>query len=142
MKKVIILLVMISSLLMLMGCSAESMPEKKKQEYLEFRTQMTEEEKQEYIKAHTKEYEVLSVIQYIATKTNGYGGVQGHDLCYAFTYVDENGELKQVDKFKHLEYGLTKVLIGDTNKYVIENGFDDYRYLYLTKETLQNIETK
>ena len=81
-------------------------------------------------------YEVVSVTQYISTKTNQFGGVTDQSLAYAFTYLDDNGDLYTVDEFENLAYGTTKVKIGKTNKYVIQ---DDCRILYLTKDTMKNI---
>lgn len=81
-------------------------------------------------------YEVVSVAQYISTETNQFGGVTDQSLAYAFTYLDDNGDLYTVDEFENLEYGTTNVKIGKTNKYVIQ---DDCRILYLTKDTMKNI---
>lgn len=81
-------------------------------------------------------YEVVSVTQYISTETNQFGGVTDQSLAYAFTYLDDNGDLYTVDEFENLAYGTTKVKIGKTNKYVIQ---DDCRILYLTKDTMKNI---
>lgn len=81
-------------------------------------------------------YEVVSVTQYILTETNQFGGVTDQSLAYAFTYLDDNGDLYTVDEFENLAYGTTKVKIGKTNKYVIQ---DDCRILYLTKDTMKNI---
>lgn len=81
-------------------------------------------------------YEVVSVTQYISTKTNQFGGVTDQSLAYAFTYLDDNGDLYTVDEFENLAYGTTNVKIGKTNKYVIQ---DDCRILYLTKDTMKNI---
>lgn len=81
-------------------------------------------------------YEVVSVTQYISTKTNQFGGVTDQSLAYAFTYFDDNGDLYTVNEFENLAYGTTKVKIGKTNKYVIQ---DDCRILYLTKDTMKNI---
>ena len=87
------------------------------------------------------EYELISVSQYVKNVTNGFGGVVRTEVCYTFCYLD-NGVLKQVDDFSHLEYGLTKLIIGDKDMYIIDtNGADDYRYLQLTEETLKNIKT-
>lgn len=81
-------------------------------------------------------YEVVSVTQYISTETNQFGGVTDQSLAYAFTYLDDNGDLYTVDEFENLAYGTTKVKIGGSNEYVIQ---DDCRILYLTKDTMKNI---
>lgn len=49
-------------------------------------------------------------------------------------YINEANE--------HTEYGLWKVCIGDENKYVVKDGFDTYRWLYLTEETFNNISSE
>ena len=98
---------------------------------------MEQERKRE---ANIHRYEVVSVSQYIRTETNQFGGVIGTDVCYTFQYL-QGDKLKSVDGFEHLEYGLTKVIVGDKNMYIVDtNGIDDYRYLQLTKETLQNMK--
>lgn len=82
-------------------------------------------------------YEVLSVNQYVYTKTDNFGRSKGTELRYAFTYMDGEGVLHTVDDFQNLEYGNTKVCVADSNMYV-----HDYvrgiRYLYLTRDTLTN----
>jgi hypothetical protein len=82
-------------------------------------------------------YEVLSVNQYVYTKTDNFGRSRGAELRYAFTYVDGDGALHTVDDFENLEYGNMKVCVADSNLYV-----HDYvrgiRYLYLTRDTLAN----
>lgn len=104
---------------------------------------MTQEEREEYIAKHTHTYEVVSVSQYIGTETNQFGGVVDQSLKYCFTYIGDDGQLHQVDDFEHTEYGLWKVRVGDTNKYVIyDNGMDCYKTLYLTKETLADIQVE
>lgn len=85
-----------------------------------------------------KVYDVISVSQYVKTTTNNFGGVINQKPVYTFTYIDGSGELRIVDDFENLEYGLTKVKVGESNQYVVEdNGLDTYRTLYLTKETLK-----
>ncbi len=105
-------------------------------------TKMTEEEFAEYRVSCLTEYEVCSVKQYVFTKTNNFGGVVDTELCYAFTYIDENGNLKTVDRFQHFEYGLTKVCVGNSNKYVIDNYGEAIRYLYLTKDTISSLQNE
>ena len=89
------------------------------------------------------EYEVISVWQYIDTDTNVFGGVVNQEPKYCFTYIAGDGQLHQFDNFKHTEYGLWKVCIGDENKYVVKDGITDtYRWLYLTDDTLKNMSIK
>lgn len=86
-----------------------------------------------------KEYEVLNVGQYIETHTNAWGAVLRQEPAYYFTYIDEEGIL-HTESISHSNYGLCKVCVGDENKYVIEEkGVDTYKYLYLTKECLENM---
>lgn len=83
------------------------------------------------------EYEVLSVFQYMYPETNGYGGIYGVKMLYCFTYLDENGNL--CGDSCRIQNG--EVCIGDENKYVIEKGSTDtYKWLYLTEDTLKNIQ--
>ena len=101
---------------------------------------MTEEEKAAYIASHTYEYEVLSVYQYMKPITNKFGGVIRYESKYYFTYVDDNGTLYEFEDFYHTNGGLWKVCIGDKNKYVVQDaGVDTYRWLYLTKETFNQL---
>ena len=86
-------------------------------------------------------YEIISVSQYVKNVTNKLGGVVRTEVCYTFCYL-ENGVLQQVDDFTHLENGLTQLVIGDSNMYIVDaNGANTYRYLQLTEETLKNIKT-
>lgn len=50
--------------------------------------------------------------------------------------------LKSVKDFQHFEYGLTKVCIGDEDKYVVDEYGETRRYLYLTKDTLKYMSKK
>lgn len=103
---------------------------------------MSAEEWAAYRESLVHEYEVCSVMQYIKVNTNNFGGITSRDLCYAFTYIDGGGVLQTEYNFEHLEYGLTKVCIGDTDKYVVDNYGETTRYLYLTKETLKSLTTQ
>ncbi len=112
----------------LTGCNSES---------------MTDEERVAYEASKWHEYQVVSVYQYISARTNNFGAILDQELKYCFTYIGDDGQLHQFDDFEHTEYGLWKVCIGDEDKYVIrEDGFDTYRWLYLTEETLNNMPFK
>lgn len=109
------------------------------QEYNNWYSSLSPEEQQAEKEKHIQRYEVINADKYIQTKTNGFGGVTGSEVCYTFQYID-NGKLKTVDGFRDLEYGLTRVIIGDKNMYIIDDsGVDTYRYLQLTKETLSKM---
>lgn len=127
MKKYIsILVVMILACLCLTGCKLS----------------MTEEERAAYIASHTYEYKVVSAYQYMKPVTNNFGGVIRYESKYCFTYVDGNGQLHEFEDFEHTNYGLWKVCIGNENKYVVQDsGIDTYRWLYLTEETFNSINT-
>ena len=99
---------------------------------------MTEEEYSQYLANRYEHYEVLSVFQYVETHTNIYGGVTGTSVCYSFTYLDGNDNLKTINSFEHLEYGLTRVCVGEVDEYVVDT-IEDIRYLYLSKETLNKL---
>lgn len=124
--KIISILLVLSVVLCLTGCKVE----------------MTEEERQAYIKANTHEYEVVSVHQYIKTQTTRYGHITSQEPRYTFTYIGGDGQLHQESDFYHTEYGLWRVCLGEENKYVeTTDGVDTYKYLYLTKETLANMDS-
>lgn len=104
---------------------------------------MTDEEWAAYEASKWHEYPVVSVYQYMKiTKTNYFGAVLDQELRYCFTYIGDDGQLHQFDDFEHTEYGLWKICIGDENKYVVKDGVDTYRWLYLTEETLKNMTSK
>lgn len=127
MKKYIlrILLVLMTSLT---GCNSEP---------------LIKEEQAAYEASKWHEYQVVSVYQYMkATKTNYFGAILDQELRYCFTYIGDDGQLHEFDDYEHTEYGLWKVCIGDENKYVVKEGFDTYRWLYLTEETFNNISSE
>lgn len=127
MKKYIlrILLVLMTSLT---GCNSEP---------------LTKEEQAAYEASKWHEHQVVSVYQYMkATKTNYFGAILDQELRYCFTYIGDDGQLHEFDDYEHTEYGLWKVCIGDENKYVVKDGFDTYRWLYLTEETFNNISSE
>ncbi len=118
MEKKKIIIIMISYVLFLSGCSNNK------------------ESKKETI----NEYEIVSVNQYVQNKTNNFGGIIDTDIYYTFIYIDNENRLEQVDKFEKRPH--TDIRIGNSNKYVIkENTYEKYsKILYLTKETLNNIK--
>lgn len=126
MKKYI-LAFLIVSMLCLVGCDYEP---------------MTEAERAAYEASRIHEYQVVSVYQYISTRTNNFGAIIDQELKYCITYIGDDGQLHQFDDFEHTEYGLWKVCIGEENKFVVKDGFDTYRWLYLTEETFENMPTK
>lgn len=126
MKKYILGIIFILSVC-LAGCKSET---------------MTEEERVVYEESKYHEYQVVSVYQYMSTRTNNFGAVLDEELKYCFTYIGDDGQLHQFNDFEHTEYGLYKVCIGDENKYVVKDGFDTYRWLYLTEDTFKNMPSK
>lgn len=127
MKKYI-LGILIALIVCLTGCNSEP---------------MTEEERAAYEESKWHEYQVVSVYQYMkVTKTNYFGAVLDQELRYCFTYISDDGQLHEFYDYKHTEYGLWKICIGDENKYVVKDGFDTYRWLYLTEETFKNMTSK
>lgn len=129
-KRSLLLALTTITLLLASGCSGSTQPT------------MSAEEYKAYRESFISRYDVLSLMQYSYQKTNVYGGVQDVDVCYAFTYVDGSGELHEVEGFQHLEYGLTKIQIGDADQYVIDKYGETHRYLYLTEDTLKNMRHK
>ena len=99
-----------------------------------------EAEKEAERQANIYTYDVVSVSKYVKPVTNGFGGVIRTEICYEFNYMD-GSSLKHMNDFQHLEYGLTKVTIGDSNKYIIDTNGEDIKYLQLTKETFENMQT-
>ena len=95
--------------------------------------------KQQEYESRIQRYEVVSVHKYTKNTTNNFGGIIRTEVCYSFTYVSGD-KLCSVDDFKHLEYGLTKVTIGDSDLYIINNNGETTSTLQLTKETLANIK--
>ena len=128
MKKIISILLILMLAFSLCGCESV----KKAQE------PMTEEEYAQYLTNRYEHYEVLSVFQYVETHTNIYGGVTGTSVCYSFTYLDKSGTLHTISSFEHLEYGLTRVCVGEVDEYVVDT-IEDICYLYLSKETLNKL---
>lgn len=127
MKKYI-LSILIMAMLCLVGCNSEP---------------LTEEEKQVIEESRTHEYKVVSVYQYMkVTRTNYFEAPLSQELRYCFTYIGDDGQLHEFEDFEHTEYGLWKLCIGDENKYVVKDGVDTYRWLYLTEETLNNMSSK
>lgn len=102
---------------------------------------MTDEELAVYRANCIQNYDVLSVFQYAKPVTNGFGGIIRVDVCYAFTYLDSSGNLQSVNGFQNLEYGLTKVCYGESDKYVVDS-YDNTKYLYLSPATLSSLSGK
>lgn len=103
--------------------------------------QQIKQEKLEKYESKIERYEVVSVSRYVKENTNALGGVISTDICYSFFYVDGAGNLRHKDGFAHLDYGLTKVTIGESNQYIVNNNTLDSTYtLQLTKDTLKNLE--
>lgn len=99
-----------------------------------------EEEKPPEPKTH--EYKVVSVSRYVKIQTDRFGRISKQELAYYFAYIDEDNTLHEMDNFKHREYGLTKVAIGDENKYIIQEDMDTHMTLVLTEDTLNNMEVE
>lgn len=100
----------------------------------------TTEEIIAYENSITREYEVVSVSQYLDTKTNTFGMITEQELKFEFTYIDELGQLITYDSFEDTEYGLTCVCVGEENKYVVKDfGVNVYRTLYVTENDLKYV---
>ena len=126
MKKYILGILIALMACLMMGCDTEP---------------MTEEERAAYEASRTYVYDVVSVNQYLkTTQTNYFGAPISQEIRYYFTYIDENGNLCEFEDFEHTEYGLWKICVGDENKYIVKDGIDTYRWLYLTADTLKNME--
>ena len=98
-----------------------------------------EEKRQIEYESRICKYEVTSVHIYEKPICTNMGAVIDTDICYAFTYID-GSTLRCVEDFQHLEYGLTKIVLGDKDLYIVNNNGQATRTLQLTKETLKNIK--
>ena len=78
------------------------------------------------------EHEVLSCIQYVSINVDEDGDVLNEDICYAFTYKEEDNELLHVAEYTEDE--CNRICIGKENKFVMYDNGDTK--LYLTKEVL------
>ena len=78
------------------------------------------------------EHEVLSCIQYVSINVDEDGDVLNEDLCYAFTYREDDNKLLHVTEYSEDE--CNTVLIGEENKFVMYDNGDTK--LYLTREVL------
>lgn len=78
------------------------------------------------------EHEVLSCIQYVSINVDEDGDVLNEDLCYAFTYREDDNKLLHVTEYSEDEYNT--VLIGEENKFVMYDNGDTK--LVLTREVL------
>lgn len=96
-------------------------------------------QRQQEYESRIERYEVLSVHKYVRVETNNFGGIIDTDICYSFTYLC-GGSLKEENGFEHLEHGLTKVTIGDSNMYIVNKNGETTRTLQLTKETIANLQ--
>lgn len=90
----------------------------------------------------TKTYEVLSVYQYPRANTNGYGGVQGYDVGYHVSYIDENGNVGEVDFVNQSDWDNPNrlVTIGEETKIIISDS--GKITLYLTREDFEKMNVK
>ena len=92
-------------------------------------------------KINTKEYKVSNVSIYIQEETNFFGKIKEKHTAYSFTYLDDNGNIQEVEDFQNREHGLTKVKIGEKNYYEVkDDGMDCYRTLYLTKKQYNTLK--
>lgn len=109
------------------------------QEFDAWFASLTPTQQAEYLEAQKARYDVVSVNQYVATETNKFGGIRDTYIAYTFVYIDENGDLHQIDNFAHYDSGSTQIQIGDQNQYVIDK-HEYKKYLVLTEETLARIK--
>ena len=78
------------------------------------------------------EHEVLSCIQYVSINVDEDGDVLNEDLCYAFTYREDDNKLLHVTEYSEDEYNT--VLIGEENKFIMYDDGDTK--LVLTRDVL------
>lgn len=78
------------------------------------------------------EHEVLSCIQYVSINVDEDGEVLTEDLCYAFTYKEDDNKLLHVAEYSEDE--CNTIHIGKENKYIMYDNGDTK--LVLTREVL------
>ena len=100
---------------------------------------LTPTKQAEYLETQKVRHDIVSVNQYIVTETNRFGGIRDTYVAYTFSYVDEKGNLHQIDNFVHYDSGYTQIQIGDRDQYVIDE-YEGKKYLILTEETLARIQ--
>ena len=95
---------------------------------------------------HTNEYKVLTVYQYSAPITNGYGGVRGHETMYHVTYLNDKGVVCEKEMYNGAAISDTPyeaVYMGEETKLVVKTkGSTDWHYLYLTQEDFEQMQYK
>lgn len=69
--------------------------------------------------ANTQTYKVVSVHEYTEAETTRFGQVTGTEVYYSISYLNENGEVCNVDRFRNLAYGTMKLIAGPTDCYII-----------------------
>ena len=127
MQKRIVLFML--SMMALVGCGNNKLPDN-----------TTTEEIIAYENSITREYEVVSVNQYLETETNAFGMITEQELKFEFDYIDELGRPVTCSKFENTEHGLTNVCVGEENKYVVKDfGVNVYRTLYVTEDNLKYV---
>jgi hypothetical protein len=135
-------IIVLSIVLVLLICSIVLLANaiKDRKDYKDWYNSLSVEEQTVEREKYIQRYEIVNIHKYILPKTNGYGGVIGSEICYTFQYVNGD-ELKTISDFRDLKYGLTRVIIGDKNMYIIDDfNLDTYCYLQLTEETLKSLE--
>ncbi len=91
----------------------------------------------------TEEYKVLTVYQYSAPVTNGYGGVRRHETKYHVTYINHNGTICEKEMHNAAKSSTSPyeaVYMSDETKFVVTTkGSTNWFALYLTEADFQNM---
>jgi len=94
----------------------------------------------------TNEYKVLTVYQYSAPVTNGYGGVKRHETKYHVTYINNDGDICDKEMYNAAatsEKPYEAVYMGEETKLVITSkGSTSWYALYLTEQDFQEMRYK
>ena len=94
----------------------------------------------------TEEYRVLTVYQYSAPITNGYGGVKRHETKYHVTYTDNDGNIYEKEMRNSAttdEKPYEAVYMSNETKFVVENkGSTNWYSLYLTEKDFECMQYK
>lgn len=94
---------------------------------------LTTEQRQQVYESRVERYEIASVCRYVRTTTNSLGGIINTEIRYSFAYIKDG-------KTYWEDIGFNDVVVGKRDLYVINNNSHGERTLYLTQETLNNID--
>lgn len=129
----IVTILVLAIILMIGGCvynDSQMTPEERAASSAQLQQEIDED-----IKNKTYHYEVVNVSRYVQNHTNLYGGVIGRDIVTSFMYITSDGTIKVDD------YYCGEIILSDKDEYVVcKSPYNQYKQLYLTKETMTKIQ--